>query len=201
MFAPDLFPSDDNPRPDLLCDATFLDKMEHAQLMAWCDEHVAWRDMTVVYAGKEIPIPRRLAWYGEVPYAYSGLRHPAAPMPAPLRQLADRIEAWLARQGCVAGFNSVLMNHYRGGNDSIGMHSDDETQLGSKPVIASVSLGAVRTFVFRHKATGLKLSEPLAPGSLLVMRGRTQELWTHGIPKEPERSGARINLTFRHTNH
>jgi alkylated DNA repair dioxygenase AlkB len=120
-------------------------------------------------------------------------------MPAPLRQVADRIEAWLAERGRPAQFNSVLMNYYRDGNDSIGLHADDETQLGSRPSIASVSLGATRTFEFRHRTLPLKLEEQLFGGSLLVMLGDTQEQWRHGIPKEPERPGARINLTFRNT--
>lgn len=198
MFAPDLFPDPMSPRPDLLCAETFLSAAEQADLFAWCDEHVAWKSLSVNFGGKEIPVPRRLAWYGDVAYAYSGLRHPAAPMPQPLRALADRIEQWLASPGGSATFNSLLMNYYRDGNDSIGMHADDETQLGARPTIASVSLGATRTFVFSHKTSPLKLSEPLHGGSLLVMQGDTQEHWRHGIPKEAA-AGPRINLTYRNT--
>lgn len=198
MFAPDLFPDPASPRPDLLCEEAFLSPAEQQALFDWCDAHVTWRDMTVTYGDKEIPIPRRLAWYGDVAYAYSGLKHPAAVMPARLRELADRIEQWLAAQGRPAQFNSLLMNYYRDGNDSIGMHADDETQLGARPTIASVSLGAQRTFVFSHKTSPLRLSEPLRGGSLLVMLGDTQEHWRHGVPKEPG-AGPRINLTFRNT--
>lgn len=198
MFASDLFPSSDSPRPDLLCEDAFLDGQGHEALFAWCEQEVAWRDMFVTYGGKQIPIPRRLAWYGDVPYAYSGLKHPAAAMPARLRELADRIERWLAQRGRPAQFNSLLMNFYRDGKDSIGMHADDETQLGSRPTIASVSLGATRTFVFQHKTLGVRLAEPLRGGSLLVMLGDTQEQWRHGVPKESG-AGPRINLTFRNT--
>lgn len=197
MFSAGLFP-DDNPRPDLLCEEQFLSREEHDALYAWCEQHVTWRQMSVSFRGKEVPMPRRLAWYGDVDYAYSGLRHPAMAMPEPLRALADRIEAWLAQHGQQAKFNSVLMNHYRDGNDSIGLHADDETQLGSRPTIAAISLGATRTFEFRHRFLPLKLAEPLVGGSLLVMQGDTQEQWRHGIPKEPG-AGARINLTFRNT--
>lgn len=200
MFAPDLFPDPLNPRPDVLSDPRFLSEAEHLELMAWCTTNVPWRDMSINFGGGvERAIPRRLAWFGDVDYAYSGLNHPAKPMPAPLRQLADRIEAWLLLQGHKASFNSVLMNFYRDGRDSIGMHADSEEQLEKDPTIASVSLGAPRTFIVRHMLTGLKLSESLPGGSLLVMKGDMQRTWLHGIPKEPGAQGPRCNLTFRNT--
>lgn len=199
MYAHDMFPDEvAAPRPDILSDEFFLSPAEHAELLAWCKTQVPWRDVTLVFGGRGIPVPRRLAWYGPVDYAYSGIRHAARPMPEQLRSVAARIEAWLAQRGHPASFNSLLLNYYRDGNDSIGMHADDETQLGPQPTIASVSLGATRTFVFRHKATSLKLNEPLHGGSLLVMKGRTQDDWLHGIPKEPA-AGERINLTFRNS--
>lgn len=199
MYAADLFPDEvAAPRPDILSEPQFLTPAQHEELLAWCVAEVPWKDMVLSFGERVAAIPRRLAWFGDVEYAYSGLRHPARAMPGPLRSLADRIEAWCQGQGYPAAFNSLLLNFYRDGNDSIGMHSDDETQLGSQPTIASVSLGAPRTFVFRHKETMLKLQEPLIGGSLLIMKGRTQDDWLHGIPKEPS-AGARVNLTFRRT--
>lgn len=199
MFSPDLFPAPEAPRPDVLSDAQFLSAVEHEDLFAWCVNEVPWRDMHVRFSGGvERAIPRRLGWFGDVDYVYSGLHHAAAPMPVQLRVVADRIEAWLAQQGHDARFNSVLLNFYRDGNDSIGMHADKESQLESDPTIASLSLGATRTFKFRHIASGLMLTEPLTGGSLLVMKGDTQRKWLHGIPKEPG-AGPRVNLTFRHT--
>jgi alkylated DNA repair dioxygenase AlkB len=120
-------------------------------------------------------------------------------MPPELRELADRIEAELARNGTPAKFNSVLMNFYRDGNDSIGMHSDDESQLDDEPVIASISVGTPRTFRVQHKETRTRYEIRLSGGSLLVMKGRTQKDWRHGIFKEPG-AGPRINLTFRFTH-
>lgn len=199
MYAADLFPDEVTaPRPDILSEPRFLSEVEHAELLAWCLAEVPWKDMVLSFGERVTAIPRRLAWFGDVEYAYSGLRHAALPMPPVLRSLADRIEAWCAARGHRAQFNSLLLNFYRDGNDSIGMHSDDESQLGAQPTIASVSLGAPRTFVFRHKETKLKLQEPLIGGSLLIMKGRTQDDWTHGIPKEPG-AGPRVNLTFRQT--
>jgi len=119
-------------------------------------------------------------------------------MPAGLAALKARIEQVLAGMGVNACFNSVLMNYYRDGSDSIGMHADDETQLGPQPIIASLSLGATRTFKMVHTATKTKRDYCLQGGALLVMKGDTQDAWRHGISKEPG-AGPRINLTFRLT--
>jgi alkylated DNA repair dioxygenase AlkB len=96
-------------------------------------------------------------------------------------------------------FNSVLLNYYRNQNDSMGLHSDDEPELGPQPVIASVSLGERRTFILKHKRRrDLKpVRLPLESGSLLLMKGDTQLNWKHGIHKESRPCGPRVNLTFR----
>jgi alkylated DNA repair dioxygenase AlkB len=93
----------------------------------------------------------------------------------------------------------VLLNHYRDHRDSMGMHSDDEPELGRDPAIASLSLGEVRTLTFRHKTdkTLKSWSLPLPSGSLLVMKGPTQHAWQHGISKRAAPCGPRVNLTFR----
>lgn len=187
------------PFPDVLWAPDFLSAVEHAELFEYCRDHVEWQLKDIYIEGRSIPVPRGLAWFGDVPYAYSGLKHAARPMPPARRALADRIEAWLDTQGHPTTFNSVLLNFYRDGADSIGMHADDETQLGLWPVIASVSLGATRNFRFQHKLTRVRHQTPLPGGSLLVMKGATQDEWRHGIPKEPG-AGPRINLTFRRTH-
>ena len=97
-----------------------------------------------------------------------------------------------------APFNSVLANLYRDGRDAMGWHSDDEPELGSAPVIASVSLGATRRFVLKHRRDAArKLVLELAPGSLLVMAGDTQRNYRHALPRTARPVGERINLTFR----
>ena len=109
------------------------------------------------------------------------------------------LDALGARAGEAAGtaFNSVLMNLYRDGRDSMGWHSDDEPELGDDPVIASLSLGAPRRFVLRHaKKRGRWITLVLGDASLLVMAGTTQRFYRHAVPKEDD-AGERINLTFR----
>lgn len=185
------------PHPDVLWDPGFLSPVEHDELFALC-QALPWTVPEVFIQGRSIPVPREILWYGDVEYRYSGIRHRAQPLPPALSQLAGRIEHWLQERGVAEQFNSVLMNRYRSGKDSIGMHSDNEEQLGPQPVIASISLGLPRTFVFEHKKQGIRHREVLSPGSLLVMKGDCQDEWRHGIPKEPA-AQERINLTFRHT--
>ena len=101
---------------------------------------------------------------------------------------------------CGVEFNSALLNLYRNGQDSMGYHSDDEKELGKNPVIASVSLGATRKFLLRHKhdVNFAKHDLQLSQGSLLVMKGATQHFYKHSVPKTKMPVGERINITFRH---
>jgi len=154
----------------------------------------AWRQEQITVYGKAHLQPRLSAWYGDLAYSYSGIRLEPLPWTASLLQIKKRVEAITEHP-----FNSVLLNYYRDQNDSMGMHSDDERELGSQPAIASLSLGEERTFVLKHKSRKdlktVRLS--LATGSLLLMQGYTQRFWRHGINKERQPCGSRINLTFR----
>ena len=96
-----------------------------------------------------------------------------------------------------AQFNSVLVNLYRDGHDSVSWHSDNEAVNGKEPTIASVSLGATRRFDLRHKETKEVVRADLEDGSLLVMSGLSQHCWVHQIAKTKTPVGPRINLTFR----
>ena len=99
---------------------------------------------------------------------------------------------------CDEQFNSVLLNLYRSGSDSVAWHSDDEKELGKAPSIASLSFGDTRSFQLRHKfKKDLKLNIKLTHGSLLIMGGETQRYWQHQIPKTRSLVKPRINLTFR----
>ena len=157
---------------------------------------VPWRAEEVVIYGRKVPQPRLTAWYGDAgkSYAYSGIELEPRPWTPLLLAIKSRVETATG-----SSFNSVLLNYYRDNRDSIGFHSDDEPELGAQPVIASLSLGDDRIFVFKHKR--LKQTEPmrlsLPSGSLLLMRGETQHNWRHGVPKESRPRGARVNLTFR----
>lgn len=158
---------------------------------------LAWRQDHIKLYGREVKIPRLQAWYGdaEASYQYSGLLMQPLPWTPPLSALKNRCEQQTQTQ-----FNSVLANLYRDGQDSMGWHSDDEPELGSQPVIASLSLGQSRNFDFRHKHTGEKIRIPLHHGDLLVMSGSTQQYWQHGISKTRKVLSERINLTFRWVN-
>ena len=94
-------------------------------------------------------------------------------------------------------FNSVLLNYYRDGKDSVSWHQDNEPELGPKPIIASITFGATRTFKFRHINDKETIDLPLTNGSLVIMKGDTQKYWEHSIPKTTKEIGPRINLTFR----
>lgn len=140
------------------------------------------------------PFPRLTAWYADagLTYSYSGVTHEAIPWTPTLMDVRRRVE-----DAASAPFNSLLLNYYRDGQDSIGYHTDAEPELGVNPVIASVSFGAVRQFVLKHIKSGEKLKFDLAHGSLLVMSGTCQHHWVHGVPKTKAVVGERINLTFR----
>ncbi len=146
--------------------------------------------------GKLYSQPRLVAWYGDpdCSYTYSGITLAPLPWTDLLLNIRNRIETVTG-----GAFNSVLLNYYRDNRDSMGLHSDDEPELGEKPEIASLSLGEERTFTMKHKTNKLAKAVRLRleSGSLLLMKGETQRYWKHGLSKETRQCGARVNLTFR----
>jgi len=165
-------------------------------LMTQLIDEVPWRAENIVVWGKTFLQPRLTAWYGDngANYSYSGIHLDPLPWTHTLIDIKNRVET-------LAGidFNSVLLNYYRDHHDSMGLHSDDEPELGRRLVIASVSLGEERTFLLKHKSRrDLKsVRLQLASGSLLLMKGETQHYWKHGIEKETRPCGPRVNLNFR----
>lgn len=157
---------------------------------------ILWRQETITISGRKHLQPRLTAWYGDpgCRYSYSGIALDPNAWTPTLRQIKQDIEA--ATGHC---FNSVLLNLYRDERDSMGWHSDAEAELGSSPVIASLSLGETRTFKLKHKIKKeqKQISLELTDGSLLVMAGSTQKFWLHSVDKERKTKDARINLTFR----
>ena len=155
---------------------------------------LAWEQPTLVIAGRTHSIPRLQAWHGEpdAAYRYSGRRFEPQPFTPLLRDLNQRLGAL-----CGAAFNSVLVNWYRDGRDSMGYHADDEPELGEAPVIASLTLGGTRRFRFRPQGGGPGVGLDLASGDLLVMAGATQRLYQHAVPKTARAVAGRVNLTFR----
>jgi alkylated DNA repair dioxygenase AlkB len=157
-------------------------------------ENVHWQHDEVMIFGKKIVTGRKTAWYGEeeFEYTYSKMTKKARlwiPELLPLKQKVEQVTE--------LEFNSCLLNLYHTGEEGMSWHSDAEAELGREPAIASVSLGAQRKFVLKHKASAEKTEIQLEPGSLLLMAGETQKYWLHSLPKTKKVKEPRINLTFR----
>jgi len=153
----------------------------------------AWRQERARLMGRDVALPRLTAWYGDAGYRYSGVDHPPQPWLdalLPLKAVAERLAG--------TTFNAVLLNLYRCGRDSVSWHRDAEPALGPDPVVASISLGAVRRFKLRHRRDrSLAVDLDLPPGSCLVMGPGSQLHWLHALPKTARPVGPRLNLTFR----
>ena len=164
------------------------------RLVAQLIDDCPWRQQEITVYGKAYLQPRLSAWYGDLAYSYSGIRLEPLPWSTTLLDIKARVQQLVGHE-----FNNVLLNYYRDQHDKMGMHSDDESELGDRPVIASLSLGESRTLLLRHKTrkdlATIKLALP--SGSLLLMCGETQHNWRHGINAERNHCAARINLTFR----
>jgi alkylated DNA repair dioxygenase AlkB len=194
----DLFTSSKILTPIPLADGTlsFLEQLPlglpNGEVLVRLIAETAWRSEIITVWGKQHPQPRLTAWHGEAAYAYSGLKLEPLPFTPLQQELLAAVEAVSGRR-----FNSVLLNYYRDGRDSMGMHSDNEPELGPEPAIASLSFGATRTFVLQHKSTRQRRNIDLTDGSLLLMGGSLQHFWVHGIHKTSRTIGPRVNLTFR----
>jgi len=198
----DLFPAQEALAPIPMQDAEVyylrhlaLAQPPHVVMNQLIDEG-PWRAENIVVWGRTYPQPRLIAWYGDagMNYTYSGLQLTPLPWTETLLHIKSRVQAVTRTD-----FNSVLLNYYRDHRDSMGLHSDDEPDLGEQPILASLSLGEERIFILKHKRD--KVLKPvrlkLASGSLLLMKGDTQRYWKHGIDKEARPCGPRVNLTFR----
>ena len=158
-------------------------------------EKTQWQEKVIRMYGRNVLVPRLSSWYADKrkDYTYSGALHNPLPWTSELLALKRAIES---RTG--AQFNSVLCNLYRNEKDSVSWHSDDEPELGLKPVIASLSFGETRTFQLRRKDDHKqKFAIELSSGSCLLMAGSTQQMWQHQIAKTSKTLKPRINLTFR----
>jgi alkylated DNA repair dioxygenase AlkB len=193
-----LFPS---PLPELP-DATlrfvpdWLGASEADALLEALQAQVAWETHRIRLFGKEHDSPRLSCWIGDpdASYVYSRVRFEPRPWPPALAALRARID-----EASGVAMNSVLANLYRSGHDAMGWHSDDEPELGARPVIASLSLGGTRRFRFRHRRDHARtFAMDLPHGSLLLMSGDTQANWQHALPRTARPVPARLNLTFRH---
>lgn len=169
---------------------------QSAKLLGQLLSTTPWRQEHLKIAGKVIAVPRLQCWMGEAKslYGYSGLRMDPLPWNTTVEQIRQRVEKLLG-----LSFNSVLLNYYRDGQDSVAWHADDEPELGPEPLIASVSFGAERIFQLKTKQSREpeKYQLTLRSGSVLVMGRGLQENWLHQLPKVKDLHSPRINLTFR----
>ena len=131
--------------------------------------------------------------------------------------LYDETLLWLQRRvqavvrerlGRSPALRGCLVNRYQDGSDHIQLHRDEANQ--PLATVVGLSLGAQRTMHWRAveydqdrprscklRPEGEAVTCSLAPGSLLVMAGATQQHWVHGIPPEPDVTAERYSLTFR----
>lgn len=199
------------PQAQLTYCAGFIDNQQaiYHQLV----EQLEWQQDTIEMYGKKLKIPRLNCWYGDTGtlYGYSGINLAPLPWPPILENLKSSVEKFLSENMQSSSsttvkssgrklFNSVLGNYYRDENDSVAWHSDDEKELGEKPLIASLSFGQQRRFSLKHKTD--RRSEirhiDIEGGSLLVMAGDMQSHWLHQVPKLTGACEGRVNLTFRY---
>lgn len=164
-----------------------FDRVESDYLLLKFIKECPWKQRLQRMWDKEIPTPRLTAWYG------AKMEEQLVPWTQELLMIKAKVESLAGVE-----FNSVLLNYYRDGNDSVAWHSDKENILGKRPVIASVSFGQVRSFDIRNKADHREhYSVRLEHGSFLLMKAGLQEAFEHRIAKSIKPMGARVNLTFR----
>jgi alkylated DNA repair dioxygenase AlkB len=163
------------------------------KLMEHLKATVKWQQKVTPYG---VPMPRLTGYFADKDknYKYSGIIQIAEEWTKPILILKEKVE-----KAAGTDFNSLLLNYYRNGKDSIGWHSDDERELVPNPIVASLTLGASRNFELKHKKGAKigRLTLPLTHGSLLVMGETIQQHWLHAVLKTEEDVGERINLTFR----
>lgn len=171
-----------------------MESNDAAQSFSILKDTVSWVHDEVVVFGKRYTTKRMVAWYGDdqYSYTYSSTTKTAIPWTKELLELKVLVETITG-----ATYNSCLLNLYHDGEEGMGWHSDNEKSLVDGATIASLSLGAERKFSLKHKQTKKTVSIVLENGSLLAMKGETQNYWLHSLPKTKKVAGERINLTFR----
>lgn len=185
----------DVPDASIIYYPNFFSTEEATILFDTLQKEIPWQQDDIKVYGKVYPQPRLTALFGNEgkSYSYSNITMHPHKWSTLLTSIKEKVE-----KTTEAIYSTVLLNYYRDGKDSNGWHADNEKELGTNPIIASLSFGAERMFQLKHNAIpNQKINIPLAHGSLLVMKGTTQHFWKHQIPKTTKPIGPRINLTFR----
>jgi alkylated DNA repair dioxygenase AlkB len=190
-FFPEAGQSKDLPEEMLEYMPGIFSKDESDYLLAKFIKESPWQQRVQKMWDKQVLTPRLTAWYGE------RLEEETIPWTPELLMIKHKVERLAGVE-----FNSVLLNYYRDGNDSVAWHSDKENVLGKRPVIASVTFGQVRSFDIRRKTDHSEnYSVRLEHGSFLLMKAGLQEAFEHRIAKSNRSMGRRVNLTFRIVKH
>lgn len=173
----------------------FIKTQNQESLINKLIQSAKWREDKIQMFGKLHDQPRKVAFFGDesISYTYS--------------KITMRTQGWTNETLSLVqslkdefnfNFNTCLLNLYRHGDDYMSWHQDNEPELGKDPVIASISLGQERDFLFREKLNPKnKIKLTLESGSLLLMLGRCQEEFQHALPKRKRQNSERLNLTFR----
>ena len=185
---------DNSTQGRLILHSEFLDSITAHGLLNKLKES-PWSEHEILMFGKWIKEPRRVAFYADpgIEYTYSKNKLLSNTWTPDLLRVKSLIESNSGYK-----FNSLLINYYRNGDDYMGWHCDNESELGTDPIIASLSLGQERDFIFRFKTNHKeKIKLSLQSGDLLIMESKIQNLWDHSLPKRKRAIGERLNLTFR----
>ncbi len=180
---------------EILLFQNFFSDQESKKYSHYLENEIKWKQEPITIFGKKIMQPRLTAFYGDTEkvYSYSGINMKPYAWTNELLEIKTKIETVAQVK-----FTSALLNFYRNEKDSMGWHRDNEKELGDHPVIGSVSFGATRIFQLRdYKSKNITKSVELTNGSFLLMRGETQHVWEHQLPKTSKHTGKRINMTFR----
>lgn len=171
-----------------------LSAQKSLDLFYYLQQNLCWQQPNVTVYNKTGPIPRLQCFISEnnIEYGYSHSKLIVEPWPDVLLAMRKRLELHLKQP-----FNSLLVNYYRDGNDTMGWHSDDEAELGHQPTIVCISLGAERVLKLKHKASNKITDLKLRSGSCLIMSGNSQRDYQHAITKQTTLAHPRISLTFR----
>lgn len=194
-----LFPDNSNERKFLLNDSSgsieVISKFdsEHNPLSKHILDTFLLKQESIRLFGKEVLQPRLSSFFGDagINYTYSQRNFQALPWNAFLEGLNQRLST------LDFSMNSALVNYYRDGTDSMGLHADDEPELRINPTILSLNYGSTRKMIFRKNETKEKLQIELNHGDLLIMSGALQHNWKHEIPKQRKVTAPRMNITFR----
>ncbi len=174
-------------RGDVTYVPEFLDRALADAVVAELNADTRWRADSRMMYGKRVLVPRETAGRGD------RMPQPWTPALGLVRELVERHTG--------TAFDYCFLNRYRNGNDAVAWHGDRDGTRDARLVVASLSLGATRTFQLRPKKdSGLRhdpISVDVAHGDLIVMRGDTQLYWDHRVPRDPHITGERLNVTFR----